>query len=194
MTYGELTQGQKLTGTVAADRRSTPRREWTVRGTAPKKVNGRDFVTGPHQFTPDIVRPACCYGRVDPSRRLRRDARVGRRQRRARDARCRDRARRRLRSASSRRPSARRRARPRSCARSGDCPRISRRPTTIYEHLKNDRTRRGRPQRRRLSVGDVAAGAVRVGAARSTRATAFPTSRTCRSSRAPPSPNGPTAS
>ena len=62
--YGELTQGQKLTGTVAAEPALTPPTQWTVRGTAPKKVDGRDFVTGRHQYTPDIVRPSMLYGRV----------------------------------------------------------------------------------------------------------------------------------
>ena len=38
--------------------------QWTLRGTAPKKVNGRDFVTGRHLYTPDIVRPGLRYGRV----------------------------------------------------------------------------------------------------------------------------------
>ena len=38
--------------------------EWKVRGTAPKKVNGRSIVTGAHQFTPDVVRPGMLYARL----------------------------------------------------------------------------------------------------------------------------------
>jgi nicotinate dehydrogenase subunit B len=55
--YGELTEGQKLGGVVAAEPAVTPVERWTLRGTAPKKVDGRAFVTGAHEFVPDIDRP-----------------------------------------------------------------------------------------------------------------------------------------
>jgi isoquinoline 1-oxidoreductase len=64
VTFGELTKGQKLTGTISAQPALTPVAQWTLRGTAPKKVNGRAFVTGSHQFTPDIVRPGMLHGRI----------------------------------------------------------------------------------------------------------------------------------
>ena len=64
ITYGELTRGETLTGTVAADTPLTPRPEWKVRGTAPPKVNGSAFVTGGHRFTADLVRPGMRHGRV----------------------------------------------------------------------------------------------------------------------------------
>lgn len=64
MAYGELTKGQKLAGTVAADLAVTPPPAWTVRGVRHKKVNGRDFVTGRHAFTPDLVRPGVRFGCV----------------------------------------------------------------------------------------------------------------------------------
>ncbi|MGH9411172.1 MAG: xanthine dehydrogenase family protein molybdopterin-binding subunit, partial [Vicinamibacterales bacterium] len=38
--------------------------EWTVRGTTVAKVDGRDFVTGRHEYTPDIKRPNLLYGRI----------------------------------------------------------------------------------------------------------------------------------
>ena len=63
-TYGELTKGQKLTSVIAPEVSPAPPREWRVRGTEPRKVNGRDIVTGRHQFTPDIVRPGMMHGRV----------------------------------------------------------------------------------------------------------------------------------
>ena len=63
VTFGELTKGQKLTGTVATAA-VTPATQWTVRGTAPKKVSGRAFVTGTNQFTPDVVRPGMLHGQV----------------------------------------------------------------------------------------------------------------------------------
>jgi len=63
-TFGDLTKGQKLTGTVAAQAAVTPVSQWSTRGTAPKKVNGRAFVTGAHQFTPDVVRPNMLHGHI----------------------------------------------------------------------------------------------------------------------------------
>jgi isoquinoline 1-oxidoreductase len=64
VTFAELTKGQKLTGTVAPQTRVAPASEWDVRGTATKKVDGRSFVTGSHQYTPDVTRPGMVHGRV----------------------------------------------------------------------------------------------------------------------------------
>lgn len=62
--YGELTKGQKLSGVVAAEPAVTPASDWTLRGTAPKKVHGRAFVTGEHDFTPDVERPGMLVGAI----------------------------------------------------------------------------------------------------------------------------------
>jgi isoquinoline 1-oxidoreductase len=62
--FGELTKGQKLTGTVAAEVPVATPAQWSLRGTAPRKVDGRDFVTGRHNYTPDVVRPGMLHGRV----------------------------------------------------------------------------------------------------------------------------------
>jgi isoquinoline 1-oxidoreductase len=62
--FGELVKGRKLTGVVPAETPIAPRDAWTVRGTAPKKVDGRSFVTGQHRYTPDVTRPGMMYGRV----------------------------------------------------------------------------------------------------------------------------------
>jgi nicotinate dehydrogenase subunit B len=64
VSFGELTKGQKLTGTVTADVPLLPPSQWHVRGTATRKARGRTFVTGAHQYTPDIVRPGMLHGRV----------------------------------------------------------------------------------------------------------------------------------
>ena len=64
VTYGELTKGQKLTGAIAGETAPTSAAQWTLRGTAPKKVNGREMVTGAHLFTPDLIRPRMQHGRV----------------------------------------------------------------------------------------------------------------------------------
>ncbi|HJR59315.1 MAG TPA: molybdopterin cofactor-binding domain-containing protein [Vicinamibacterales bacterium] len=62
--YGDLTKGQKLTGAIAAETAVAAPAQWTVRGRAPRKVNGRDIVTGHHVFTPDLVRPRMQHGKV----------------------------------------------------------------------------------------------------------------------------------
>jgi CO/xanthine dehydrogenase Mo-binding subunit len=64
LTYGELTKGQALSGTIPASPAVEPPAHWQLRGTAVKKVDGRDFVTGRHQYTPDISRPGMLQGRV----------------------------------------------------------------------------------------------------------------------------------
>jgi CO/xanthine dehydrogenase Mo-binding subunit len=64
LPYGELTKGQTLSGTIPAAPPVDAPAKWALRGTAPKKVNGRDFVTGRHQFVPDITRPGMLYGRI----------------------------------------------------------------------------------------------------------------------------------
>ena len=64
LAYGDLTRGQKLSGRVAGEPPVTAAAQWTVRGQAIAKVDGRAFVTGAHAFTPDIVRPGMVFGRV----------------------------------------------------------------------------------------------------------------------------------
>jgi len=64
LSYGELTKGQKLTRTVASETALTPVKDWKVAGTPVPKVDGRDFVTGRHSYTPDLVRPGMLHGKV----------------------------------------------------------------------------------------------------------------------------------
>ncbi len=64
VSYGELTKGQALSGTIPASPAVEPPAKWRLRGASAKKVDGRAFVTGRHQYTPDIVRPGMLYGRV----------------------------------------------------------------------------------------------------------------------------------
>ena len=64
ISYGDLTRGQALTGTVAATAASEPPAKWRIRGTAVKKVDGADFVTGRHVFSPDVTRPGMLHGRM----------------------------------------------------------------------------------------------------------------------------------
>jgi CO/xanthine dehydrogenase Mo-binding subunit len=63
LTYADLAKGQTLTGTIASPPLGEPA-AWKIRGTAVPKVDGRDFVTGRHQYTPDVTRPGLVYGRI----------------------------------------------------------------------------------------------------------------------------------
>ncbi|HWC99544.1 MAG TPA: molybdopterin cofactor-binding domain-containing protein [Candidatus Sulfopaludibacter sp.] len=62
--FGELTAGEKLTRTIPASEALTPATEWKVAGTSVPKVNGRDIVTGAHQYAYDVKRPGMMYGKV----------------------------------------------------------------------------------------------------------------------------------
>ncbi|PYR74899.1 MAG: isoquinoline 1-oxidoreductase [Acidobacteria bacterium] len=64
IAYGEITKGQALTGTIVADPPQQKRTDWQIRGTAAKKLDGRAFVTGAHEFPSDIKRPGMMYGHV----------------------------------------------------------------------------------------------------------------------------------
>jgi len=64
LAYGEITHGQKLTQTVSGDPPFTLASAWKIAGTALPKAEGRDFVTGKHQFPSDIVRPGMMIGKV----------------------------------------------------------------------------------------------------------------------------------
>jgi CO/xanthine dehydrogenase Mo-binding subunit len=63
LTYAELTRGQALTGTIASPPLDDPK-AWRLRGTPVKKVDGRAFVTGSHEYTPDVKRPGLVHGRI----------------------------------------------------------------------------------------------------------------------------------
>ena len=62
--YGELTHGENLVKVVSAAPRLTPAAEWKVAGAKAPKAEGRDFVTGKHQYPSDIQRPGMLYGAV----------------------------------------------------------------------------------------------------------------------------------
>ncbi len=64
LTYGELTKGQNLVKLIGDDPMLTPASDWQVAGTGVRKVNGRDFVTGKHQYTSDITRTGMLHGKV----------------------------------------------------------------------------------------------------------------------------------
>ena len=64
LTIAEVAKGQKLVKTIPADVATTPASKWTIAGTSVPKVDGRDFVTGKHQYTSDIKREGMLFGKV----------------------------------------------------------------------------------------------------------------------------------
>jgi len=63
-TYGDLVASGDLKGTIASSTATQPKAKWTVRGASPRKVDGAQFVTGRHLYTPDLARPGMLHGRV----------------------------------------------------------------------------------------------------------------------------------
>ena len=61
--FGELTKGKKLMR-VVGDAPTTPADKWTTAGTSVAKVDGRAFVTGPHEYASDVKRPGMLVGKV----------------------------------------------------------------------------------------------------------------------------------
>src|SRR5262249_49503849 len=63
LSYAQLSKGQKLMKAIgeAPLTRST---EWKVAGKPLRKLNGREIVTGKHQYTPDIKLPGMLHGKV----------------------------------------------------------------------------------------------------------------------------------
>lgn len=64
LTFGQLTQGQKLAKAVREEIPLAPAAQWMVAGTSAPKVEGRAFVTGAHKFTSDMKLPGMLYGKV----------------------------------------------------------------------------------------------------------------------------------
>jgi isoquinoline 1-oxidoreductase len=64
LRYAELAQGKTLAQNLPAEDPVTPADQWTVAGKPIPKKDGRNFVTGKHQYTPDLRRPGMMYGKV----------------------------------------------------------------------------------------------------------------------------------
>ncbi|WP_169980710.1 xanthine dehydrogenase family protein molybdopterin-binding subunit [Tautonia rosea] len=62
--FGELTHGRRLVEAIEEDDTPRPRDRWEVAGQDAPKANGRDFVTGRHQYASDIDRPGMLRGKV----------------------------------------------------------------------------------------------------------------------------------
>ncbi|HJX96745.1 MAG TPA: molybdopterin cofactor-binding domain-containing protein [Candidatus Acidoferrum sp.] len=64
LRYAELASGKTLAQNLPAEDPVTPASEWTVAGKSIPKKDARSFVTGKHQYTPDLRRPGQMYGKV----------------------------------------------------------------------------------------------------------------------------------
>ncbi len=68
LTYADLATGEDAVKAFAQrvppDVAVTAVSEWKVMGTSVSRPNGRDIVTGAHQYPSDIVRPGMLYGKV----------------------------------------------------------------------------------------------------------------------------------
>ena len=62
--YADLAKGKTLAETIPAEDPVTPASQWTVAGRPLAKVDGRDFVTGRHLYTPDIRPQGVLCGKV----------------------------------------------------------------------------------------------------------------------------------
>lgn len=64
LRYAELARGKTLAQNLPAQDPITPASQWTIAGKPIPKVDGRSFVIGCHQFTPDIRLEGMLYGKV----------------------------------------------------------------------------------------------------------------------------------
>jgi CO/xanthine dehydrogenase Mo-binding subunit len=64
LKYAELARGKALAQNLPTEDPMTPAMEWTVAGKPIPKVDARSFVTGKHQYTPDLRPEGMLYGKV----------------------------------------------------------------------------------------------------------------------------------
>ena len=64
LTYASLARGKTLAQNLPAQDPVTPPPDWTIAGKPFPKVDARDFVTGRHQYTPDLHPAGMLHGKV----------------------------------------------------------------------------------------------------------------------------------
>src|SRR5207248_426730 len=64
LTYAQLAQGKTLAQNLPDTDPITPPAAWTVAGKSAPKLDARAFVTGQHQYTPDLRPANLLYGKV----------------------------------------------------------------------------------------------------------------------------------
>jgi nicotinate dehydrogenase subunit B len=64
LPYSQLARGKTLAQSLPAEDPVTPADQWTIAGKSIPKVDARSFVTGRHEYTPDMTRPGMLHGKV----------------------------------------------------------------------------------------------------------------------------------
>jgi nicotinate dehydrogenase subunit B len=64
LSYAELARGKTLAQNIPAEDPVTAPSDWSIAGKPLPKVDAHDFVTGKHEYTPDVRRPGMLYGKV----------------------------------------------------------------------------------------------------------------------------------
>ena len=64
LSLAEVAKGRKLVKVIPDNIATTPPKDWTIAGSSVTKVDGKDFVTGKHQYTSDMKREGMLYGKV----------------------------------------------------------------------------------------------------------------------------------
>jgi len=64
LRYAELARGKTLAQNLPVEDPVTPAAQWKIAGKAVPKVDGRAFVTGRHQYTPDLHPAGMLYGKI----------------------------------------------------------------------------------------------------------------------------------
>jgi nicotinate dehydrogenase subunit B len=64
LRYADLARGKALAQNLPAEDPITPATQWTIAGKAIPKVDARAFVTGRHQYTPDLRPDGLLYGKI----------------------------------------------------------------------------------------------------------------------------------
>ena len=64
LTYAQVAQGKTLAHDLPDADPITPPTDWTIAGKSVPKVDARAFVTGQHQYTPDLRPAGLLYGKV----------------------------------------------------------------------------------------------------------------------------------
>ena len=64
LTYAQVAQGKTLAHDLPDADPLTPPTDWTIAGKSVPKVDARAFVTGQHQYTPDLRPAGLLYGKV----------------------------------------------------------------------------------------------------------------------------------
>ena len=64
LRYAELARGKTLAQNLPAEDPVTPPDQWTIAGKSIPKKDARSFVTGEHQYTPDLRRTGMLYGKI----------------------------------------------------------------------------------------------------------------------------------